>query len=245
MPPHFPKSKRLLTDSGSNILVFMTGHGGDNFLKFQDSEEINAYDIADAFDQMWAMNRYNEILFIIDTCQASTMYERFRSPNIMAISSSMRGESSYSYHVDDEIGVAVIDRFTYALLNFLKDLGPHSNKTVADFMGSLDLNFLGSTPELRKDLFGRQPDLVKLIDFFGNIQPVVAGTRPFIARALRSKPKAAQEDSSSDEEVQEEAIPFIPYCSFDMTGKPKIASNTYILGALSTIGFGLLATTLL
>jgi glycosylphosphatidylinositol transamidase (GPIT) subunit GPI8 len=223
----------------------MTGHGGDNFLKFQDSEEINAYDIADAFDQMWAMNRYNEILFIIDTCQASTMYERFRSPNIMGISSSMRGESSYSYHVDDEIGVAVIDRFTYALLNFLKDLGPHSNKTVGDFMGSLDLNFLGSTPELRKDLFGRKPDLVKLIDFFGNIQPVIAGTRPFLARALRSKPKSVREDSSSDEEKLDEAVPLVSYDSFDMTGQPKIAANTYILGALGTIGFGLLATALL
>ncbi len=29
------RSKRLLTDEGSNILVYMTGHGGDGFLKFQ------------------------------------------------------------------------------------------------------------------------------------------------------------------------------------------------------------------
>lgn len=220
----------------------MTGHGGDNFLKFQDSEEINAYDIADAFDQMWAMNRYNEILFIIDTCQASTMYERFRSPNIMAISSSMRGESSYSYHVDDEIGVAVIDRFTYALLNFLKDLGPHSNKTVAEFMDGLDLNFLGSTPELRKDLFGRKPNLVKLIDFFGNIQPVIAGSKPFLVRALTGK--VVKEESSSDDEIVEEPV-MISYDSFDMTVKPKIASSTFILGALSTLGLCLLATTVL
>ena len=30
-----PRSKRLLTDSHSNILVYLTGHGGDEFLKFQ------------------------------------------------------------------------------------------------------------------------------------------------------------------------------------------------------------------
>lgn len=30
-----PPSKRLLTTAGSNVLIYMTGHGGDEFLKFQ------------------------------------------------------------------------------------------------------------------------------------------------------------------------------------------------------------------
>jgi phosphatidylinositol glycan class K len=37
----------------------MTGHGGNEFLKFQDNEEISAFDIADAFEQMWQKKRYN------------------------------------------------------------------------------------------------------------------------------------------------------------------------------------------
>jgi len=65
--PSVPRSKRLLTDDRSNIFVYMTGHGGDEFLKFQDSEEISAFDIADAFEQMWQKKRYNEIFFMIDT----------------------------------------------------------------------------------------------------------------------------------------------------------------------------------
>lgn len=56
--PSVPRSKRLLTDDRSNIFVFMTGHGGDEFLKFQDNEEISAFDIADAFAQMWEKRRY-------------------------------------------------------------------------------------------------------------------------------------------------------------------------------------------
>jgi Peptidase C13 family len=55
--PSVPRSKRLLTDDRSNIFVYMTGHGGDEFLKFQDSEEISAFDIADAFEQMWQKKR--------------------------------------------------------------------------------------------------------------------------------------------------------------------------------------------
>ncbi len=28
-----PNTKRLLSDSGSNVLVYLTGHGGDEFFK--------------------------------------------------------------------------------------------------------------------------------------------------------------------------------------------------------------------
>lgn len=35
----------------------MTGHGGDGFLKFQDSEEISSIELADAFEQMWQKQR--------------------------------------------------------------------------------------------------------------------------------------------------------------------------------------------
>jgi glycosylphosphatidylinositol transamidase (GPIT) subunit GPI8 len=74
----------------------MTGHGGDEFLKFQDAEEISAFDIADAFEQMWEKRRYHELFFMIDTCQANTMYSKLYSPNILASGSSELDESSYS-----------------------------------------------------------------------------------------------------------------------------------------------------
>jgi phosphatidylinositol glycan class K len=51
--PGTPRSKRLLSDERSNILIYMTGHGGEGFLKFQDSEEITNVELADAFEQMW------------------------------------------------------------------------------------------------------------------------------------------------------------------------------------------------
>jgi GPI-anchor transamidase subunit K len=58
-----PRSKRLLTDDRSNVFVYMTGHGGNEFLKFQDNEEISAFDIADAFEQMWQKKRYDMSMF--------------------------------------------------------------------------------------------------------------------------------------------------------------------------------------
>jgi GPI-anchor transamidase subunit K len=35
----------------------MTGHGGNEFLKFQDNEEISAFDLADAVEQMYQKRR--------------------------------------------------------------------------------------------------------------------------------------------------------------------------------------------
>jgi len=56
-PESWPRSKRLMTDDRSNILIYMTGHGGNEFLKFQDAEEISSHDLADAFEQMWEKKR--------------------------------------------------------------------------------------------------------------------------------------------------------------------------------------------
>jgi len=62
LPPDTPRSKQLLTDEGSNILIYLTGHGGDGFLKFQDSEEVTSQELADALEQMWQKRRYSNLL---------------------------------------------------------------------------------------------------------------------------------------------------------------------------------------
>ena len=77
-----PRSKRLLSDDRSNILVYMTGHGGDGFLKFQDSEEISSIELADAFEQMWQKQRWRIIgvkiflflLFFKKVCLTELLY---------------------------------------------------------------------------------------------------------------------------------------------------------------------------
>lgn len=96
VPPHTPRSKRLESDARSNVFLYMTGHGGDEFLKFQDYEEISAFDLADAIEQMWEKRRYHELFFMIDTCQANTMYSKIYSPNVLATGSSHKDQNSYS-----------------------------------------------------------------------------------------------------------------------------------------------------
>lgn len=183
-----PASKRLQTDEGSNILIYMTGHGGNEFLKFQDSEEISSWDLADAFSQMREKKRYNEMLFMIDTCQANTMYRQFYAPGIIATGSSEEDESSYSHHADNDVGVAVIDRWTYYVLDFLETqvTGPTSDKTLGDLFDSYDFEKIHSNAGVRWDLFsggegaGRSR---RVVDFFGNVQSVEVQTNGSDARA--------------------------------------------------------------
>lgn len=172
LPPSTPRSKQLLTDEGSNILIYLTGHGGDGFLKFQDSEEVTSQELGDALEQMWQKRRYHEIFFMIDTCQASSMYEKFYSPNILSMASSLVGEDSLSHHVDPAIGVYIIDRYTYYALEFLEDVQLDSAKTMADFLAVCPKLVCISTIGIRTDLFRRDPKRVPITDFFGSVRPV-------------------------------------------------------------------------
>ncbi|KAI6019989.1 peptidase C13 family-domain-containing protein [Pisolithus orientalis] len=167
--PSVPRSKRLLTDDRSNIFVYMTGHGGNEFLKFQDNEEISAFDIADAFEQMWQKKRYNEIFFMIDTCQANTMYSQFYSPNILATGSSEIGENSYSHENDNDVGVSVIDSYTHFVLEFMEGINKTSQVSMQDLFSSYDPVKIRSHPGVRSDLFQRPLEGALVTDFFGGV----------------------------------------------------------------------------
>ncbi|XP_071821912.1 GPI-anchor transamidase-like isoform X1 [Apostichopus japonicus] len=176
LPPSTPRSKRLMTDDRSNVLVYMTGHGGDGFLKFQDSEEISSIELADAFGQMWQKRRYHEVLYIVDTCQAVSMFQQFYSPNILGVGSSQVGEDSLSHHVDSAIGVYIIDRYTYYALEFLEKITTTSQKTMDDFFKVCPYNQCHSHTGYRTDLFQRDISKVLVTDFFGSVRNVEVST---------------------------------------------------------------------
>lgn len=118
---------------------------------------------------------------MIDTCQANTMYSKFYSPNIIATGSSEIDESSYSHHADNDVGVAVIDRYTYYNLEFLETQvrEPSSKTTVGDLFDSYDSAKIHSNAGIRYDLFPGGEKAARerlLMDFFGNVQNVEVDT---------------------------------------------------------------------
>ncbi|TVU33109.1 hypothetical protein EJB05_24894 [Eragrostis curvula] len=168
-----PRSKRLLSDEGSHILLYMTGHGGDEFLKFQDSEELQSHDLADAVKQMKEKLRFKELLIMVDTCQAATLFSQLQSPGVLTIGSSMKGENSYSHHLDSDIGVSVVDRFTFYTLAFFEKLNMYSNASLSSLFNSYNPSMLLSTAYYRMDLYERPLNEVPVTNFFGSVMKTI------------------------------------------------------------------------
>lgn len=168
-----PRSKRLLSDEGSHILLYMTGHGGDEFLKFQDSEELQSHDLADAVKQMKEKRRFKELLIMVDTCQAATLFSQLHSPGVLAIGSSKKGENSYSHHLDSDVGVSVVDRFTYYTLAFFERLNIYDNASLNSLFGSYNPNYLMSTAYYRTVLYERKLEEVPVTNFFGSVMETI------------------------------------------------------------------------
>ncbi|XP_076895848.1 uncharacterized protein LOC143548625 [Bidens hawaiensis] len=168
-----PRSKRLLSDEGSHILLYMTGHGGDGFLKFQDSEELQSHDLADAVKQMKEKRRFKELLIMVDTCQAATLFSQLQSPGVLAIGSSMKGENSYSHHLDSDVGVSVVDRFTFHTLAFFERLNMYDNASLSSLFSSFNPNLLLSTAYYRTDLYQEQVEKVPVTNFFGSVMKTI------------------------------------------------------------------------
>ena len=125
VPAHTPQA---------NLLVYVTGHGGDKFFKFQDVEEVLASQLAALLRQRTS----HRILFIADTCQAFTLGDHMdvydndddtanNDNKVIMIGSSLRDESSYAHHSNAELGLALIERYTHAVQQYFAQQSPKTD----------------------------------------------------------------------------------------------------------------------
>lgn len=214
--PGTPASKILQSGNDSNVLIFLTGHGGDGFFKFRDKEELSAEDIGMAFEEMELKGKYKEILFIIDTCQASTLANKMSAPRVITIGSSGLGENSYAYLTMPELGLSVIDRFTYSVSEFFYDKAgiisgnptpSHGERrksipgsrtrrrslsylTLQHLLDWMNPQFLFSTATISLSPSSRNPKDILLSDFFG---------WPSMKAKVIDVPRETSRSSGSDE----------------------------------------------
>ncbi|CAI8602121.1 unnamed protein product [Vicia faba] len=185
-----------------NFMRVLTGHGGDEFLKFQDSEELQSHDLADVVKQMKEKHRFKELLVMVDTCQASTLFSQFHSPGVLAIGSSMKGQNSYSHHLDSDVGVSVVDRFTFYTLAFFERLNIYDNASLSSLFNSYNPNLLMSTAYYRMDLYQRQLEKVHVTNFFGSVMKTIRTDSAYRSQSNKkiggAKIKMSLDQSTSD-----------------------------------------------
>ncbi|KAK8802347.1 hypothetical protein WA588_005318, partial [Blastocystis sp. NMH] len=92
LPPSVSNPRRLRTNHMSQLLLFLNGHGGDHFFKFQGREELNDHILSNLLSRMYQMRRYQRVLVMIDTCQAATLIPKRLPPHSSFLASSSLGE---------------------------------------------------------------------------------------------------------------------------------------------------------
>jgi glycosylphosphatidylinositol transamidase (GPIT) subunit GPI8 len=173
------KQKRpvLTSDENSNVLIYMTGHGGDQFFKFQDHEEIMANQIAETLQQMHVSKMYKEILLVADTCQAFTLSDgivKRQIPNVIVVGSSLRGQSSYAHSSDRTLGLSVIEKYTHFFVQHVRNNPENQTMQEQTLYEAMVQPFtrskLSSEVGATDVCSSRKLDEIPLRDFFANVQ---------------------------------------------------------------------------
>lgn len=153
-------------DENDNLMVYMCGHGRDNFLKVCNRCFIFKNDLMDA---IWYISRrVGRAMLILDTCQASSLIDHDSiPPNITVIATSLEDEFSYSSSVVSSLGVFGIDDFAYAMYK----IRPMLEVSVEEYFGHIapvlesTLKLWGDTKVKMEEFFSSKDGDRKLKDF--------------------------------------------------------------------------------
>lgn len=77
-------------------MIYMNGHGGENFFKIQDTQVVHSEDFAKVLNEMSLKGLYSDIMLILDTCEAMSLFDNVEAPNIVMVGSSVTGEHALS-----------------------------------------------------------------------------------------------------------------------------------------------------
>jgi glycosylphosphatidylinositol transamidase (GPIT) subunit GPI8 len=148
----------------ARMLLYLTGHGGDEFLKFRDAEELRATEFAAVISAMKRALGFRELLVVLDTCQAESFFRYVTTDGVTAIASSAAGEPAKSSAYDNVIGAPIGDIFSEAFCRIVTRMGPEA--TIGDLwtdLGKLDVE---STPKVIQFNAPRRLNQITLGDFF-------------------------------------------------------------------------------
>jgi phosphatidylinositol glycan class K len=158
------KMNRVMPGPDGRFLIYLAGHGGEEFLKFRNVEELRATEFAFIVAEMKRILKFQELVVILDTCQAETFFRHIQTDGVTTIASSKLSEKAVSSEHDRTLGVPLADLFTRALVHTVPKLG--RNATFSDLFRALARSRIGSTPVINQSGAPRSPSQMLLRDFF-------------------------------------------------------------------------------
>ena len=118
----FNGARQLKSDKNSKIVVIITSHGGENFIKVRNFLVVLTDELNRTLNEMYIKGKYKELIFVLDTCEGYTLYNHVNVPNIFFVASSLLGQKSSSHSYDDIIMGPTVDKFHFLMYNMLTDI---------------------------------------------------------------------------------------------------------------------------
>ena len=164
----FNGARQLKSDKNSRIVIIITSHGGENFIKVRNFLVVLTDEINRTLNEMYIKGKYKELVFVLDTCEGYTLYNHVNVPNIYFVASSLLGQKSSSHSYDDIIMGPTVDKFHFLMYNMLTDI--HKNReynvTVEQFFGEIKAKKKFLETDVTWDNKIERKMYIK--DFFGN-----------------------------------------------------------------------------
>ena len=92
---------------------------------------MHSEDLAKVFGEMHLKGLYKEIMFLLDTCEAFSMFDQIEAPNLYMIATSDHEQSAVAQDIDQEIGNYLSDNFSRDFFEFLESPGGY--RAMPDF----------------------------------------------------------------------------------------------------------------
>jgi len=80
---------------------------------------LHSEDFGKVLSEMHTKNLYKEMLLILDTCEAMSLFDQVEAPNILMVGSSAHEEHAVADTTDGEINAFMTDLFSNHLFEFL------------------------------------------------------------------------------------------------------------------------------
>jgi phosphatidylinositol glycan class K len=97
-------------NSEKRFLDFANGHGGDGYMKMQDTSYLLDFEMEKAIREMEVFSKYKEAFFIADSCSAITPYAQVKSKDTLILGSSKFNQKSYSFGKDSNLLISKTDK---------------------------------------------------------------------------------------------------------------------------------------
>ena len=125
---------------------------------------------------MHEKRKYKEIWMIMETCEAMSLFDEVKTPNLILFGTSPHGKSAYSDEYDQDFATNINEKWIHNFMIYLKDGRFNSQAKLIDFDKHFPLDLITSQIGFKDTLVDRELKDVLVHEYLPLPNHVVKGT---------------------------------------------------------------------